>query len=337
VVAPTVALVAVCACTVVIASRPASAGGVASARAQAAALEQRLQNIANEESAVSQSYDANLAQARVLASRITGAKDSIARFRVAVVKDSAAAQADAVSAYVNSGAADSASPLFAQNANQVGATTVYDQVAEGNLTGSVATFTNAQQTLAVAEGTLHRAEDARISAGHHEAAELASLNTLGSEVHQSQLAALRQAQLAAAQTATAPSGVLSVPNQSFPDPPPNSQANIAVRTALSFLGVPYCWGGASRRCVDCSGLTMLSWEAAGVDLPHYSGAQMADSTPVPVNDLEPGDLLFYGPGGSEHVAMYVGNGTMIEAPYTGAYVWLTPVRFGYGFAGAGRP
>ena len=45
---------------------------------------------------------------------------------------------------------------------------------------------------------------------------------------------------------------------------------------------------------------------------------MADSTPVPLSDLEPGDLLFYGPGGGEHVAMYVGPGTMIEAPETGA-------------------
>ena len=72
-------------------------------------------------------------------------------------------------------------------------------------------------------------------------------------------------------------------------------------------------------------------------LPHYSGAQMADSTPVPISDLEPGDLLFYGPGGSEHVAMYVSPGEMIEAPYTGASVWLTAVRFGDGFVGAGRP
>ncbi len=54
-------------------------------------------------------------------------------------------------------------------------------------------------------------------------------------------------------------------------------------------------------------------------LPHYSGAQMADTAPVPVSRTsQPGDLLFYGPGGSEHVAMYVGGGEMIEAPYTGA-------------------
>ena len=58
---------------------------------------------------------------------------------------------------------------------------------------------------------------------------------------------------------------------------------------------------------------------------------------MPIADIMPGDLIFYGPGGDEHVAMYVGHGTMIEAPYTGAYVWLTPVRFYGGFAGVGRP
>ena len=64
---------------------------------------------------------------------------------------------------------------------------------------------------------------------------------------------------------------------------------------------------------------------------------MSDSAPVPLNDLEAGDLLFYGPGGSEHVAMYVGPGTMIEAPYTGAVVWVTSLRLGGDFVGAGRP
>ena len=72
-------------------------------------------------------------------------------------------------------------------------------------------------------------------------------------------------------------------------------------------------------------------------LPHFSGAQMADSTPVPISDLQPGDLLFYGPGGGTHVAMYVGPGTMIEAPHTGASVWITGLRLGDDFVGAGRP
>jgi len=56
---------------------------------------------------------------------------------------------------------------------------------------------------------------------------------------------------------------------------------------------------------------------------------MSDSTPVPISDLEPGDLLFYGPGGSQHVAMYIGGGQMIEAPYTGEHVWIVgPASWG---------
>ena len=115
-----------------------------------------------------------------------------------------------------------------------------------------------------------------------------------------------------------------------------------MQAAESQIGVPYVWGAESPRGsanpgFDCSGLTAWSWGQVGVGLPHYSGAQMADSTPVPVSDLQPGDLLFYGPGGSDHVAMYVGGGQMIEAPYTGASVWLAGLRLGSGFVGAGRP
>ena len=130
-------------------------------------------------------------------------------------------------------------------------------------------------------------------------------------------------------------------------PPPTAAGGAgAVQAAESQIGVPYVWGGESPKGsaspgFDCSGLTAWSWGQVGVGLPHYSGAQMADSTPVPISDLQPGDLLFYGPGGSEHVAMYVGPGTMIEAPYTGASVWITGLRLGGGFVGRrpalGRP
>ena len=80
---------------------------------------------------------------------------------------------------------------------------------------------------------------------------------------------------------------------------------------------------------------MWAYAQVGISLPHYSGAQFADTTHISMADIEPGDLLFYGPGGDEHVAMYVGGGSMIEAPYTGANVWITGVRTG-GLAGVGR-
>ncbi len=126
-------------------------------------------------------------------------------------------------------------------------------------------------------------------------------------------------------------------------PPPTAAGGAgAVQAAESQIGVPYVWGGESPKGsaspgFDCSGLTAWSWGQVGVGLPHFSGAQMADSAPVPISDLQPGDLLFYGPGGSEHVAMYVGPGQMIEAPFTGASVWITSLRLGGDFVGAGRP
>ncbi len=121
-----------------------------------------------------------------------------------------------------------------------------------------------------------------------------------------------------------------------PLPPLAPGAAGAVQAAEHEIGVPYVWGGDTPAGFDCSGLVQWAYAQVGISLPHYSGAQYDDTTHIPLADIEPGDLLFYGPGGSEHVAMYVGGGSMIEAPYTGASVWITGVRTGGGFAGVGR-
>jgi peptidoglycan DL-endopeptidase CwlO len=136
------------------------------------------------------------------------------------------------------------------------------------------------------------------------------------------------------------SGTTSAPTPYVPLPVAPGGAG-AVAAARTQLGVPYVWGGESPGVgFDCSGLVQWAWRQAGVNLPRTSGAQFAATTPVSIADLEPGDLLFYGPSGSDHVAMYVGGGMMIEAPETGQLVHITPLRLGgYGesFAGAGRP
>ncbi len=114
------------------------------------------------------------------------------------------------------------------------------------------------------------------------------------------------------------------PTTAFQAPPSSSGAATAVAAAESRVGDPYVWGAAGPGAFDCSGLVEWAWAQAGVYLPHYSGAQYADTTHIPMSDLQPGDLVFPADPG-EHVAMYVGNGDIVEAPYTGAYVHVVPL------------
>ncbi len=118
--------------------------------------------------------------------------------------------------------------------------------------------------------------------------------------------------------------------------------------AMAQLGVQYAWGGGNGRGptlgvrdggiadafgdyrrvgFDCSGLMIYAFAAAGVALPHYSGYQYTAGRQVPIGSRQPGDMLFYAEDGSiGHVALYVGNGMMVEAPYSGAAVRLVPMR-----------
>lgn len=95
-----------------------------------------------------------------------------------------------------------------------------------------------------------------------------------------------------------------------------------VREALRYLGVPYVWGGASPETgFDCSGLVMYVYRRFGVELPHAATLQARLGRPVPLDDLQPADLVFFGtPSFYRHVGIYVGNGLFIEAPHTGATV-----------------
>ena len=127
----------------------------------------------------------------------------------------------------------------------------------------------------------------------------------------------------------------TVTTPSAPPPPLSPGAAGAVQAAEREIGVPYVWGGTTPAGFDCSGLVMWAYAQVGISLPHYSGGQFAATTHISMANIQPGDLLFYGPGGSDHVSMYVGGGSMIEAPYTGATVLITGVRTG-GLAGVGR-
>ena len=93
----------------------------------------------------------------------------------------------------------------------------------------------------------------------------------------------------------------------------------AVAIAMQYLGVPYVWAGASPFSgFDCSGLTMYVYAQLGIHLTHFAGAQYDEGTRIPVELLQPGDLVFF--AGLGHVGIYVGNGQFIHAPHTGDVV-----------------
>jgi cell wall-associated NlpC family hydrolase len=112
-----------------------------------------------------------------------------------------------------------------------------------------------------------------------------------------------------------------------------------IRRAGSQMGVPYSWGGGSltgpsegvdydtgKVGFDCSGLTRYAFAGVGVQIPKYSGDQYNAGRPIAPSDAKRGDLIFYGPGGSQHVTIYLGGGKMLEASGSAGRVTVSPVR-----------
>lgn len=204
------------------------------------------------------------------------------------------------------------------------------------------------QELATKQNTtveLINQREAALEAERQEAARIAAEQAAAAAEAQRQADAAAAAERAAAAAAasssydddddSAPSYSYEEPSYSYEEPSYSAPsysgggADTAIATAKSYLGVPYVWGGESYGGVDCSGLTMLAWGSAGVDLPHLSRAQYGYGTHVPIGSMEAGDLIFWSSNGTQsgiyHVAIYLGGGQMIEAPTFGVPVRITGV------------
>ena len=138
--------------------------------------------------------------------------------------------------------------------------------------------------------------------------------------------------------------VTSAPDQA-PSPvfdapvPARGGTGAVIAFAQAQIGEPYQWGAAGPSSWDCSGLTQMAWAQAGVYLSHYTGYQWDETRRVPLSDLRPGDLVFFGDSGpsSHHMGLYVGNDQMIEAPHSGAFVRYASIWRSDILAYGGRP
>jgi NlpC/P60 family len=123
----------------------------------------------------------------------------------------------------------------------------------------------------------------------------------------------------------------------------NGIGDEAVALAEHLLGIPYVWGGASPSSgFDCSGLVMYIYGLLGIKLPHYSGYQWYYGERIPINQLQPGDIVFFhaSPNGPQHEGLYIGAGEFIHAPQTGDVVKISSLydtQYALSYVGAVRP
>lgn len=143
-------------------------------------------------------------------------------------------------------------------------------------------------------------------------------------------------QAAANQAATANEYALNQSSVQTPSISPSRGGSGASSSALisyasQFLGVNYVWGGTSPSGFDCSGFTQYVFAHFGVDIPRVSEDQQNVGTLISRDNLQPGDLVFFG-SPAHHVGIYVGNGNMINAPHTGAVIRVQSLNgdFTYG-------
>jgi cell wall-associated NlpC family hydrolase len=359
-------------------ARPGGADSIANEKAYAAELAAQIQQENNKISQLNESYDQAEIKLQQIDASIGANQASVTRADKTVEADVSSLRSEAVDEYMSGGASSGIAQLFSGSGTTQSDAQVYQSLAGGNITSLIDQLHVDQQSLAVRRAQLDAAESeqkstlAQLSSERQQAQQVEQQlsetlsqvrGRIATLVHEQEVAeqkaqeaafearvaAERQAQLLAEQQAVAEAAAqaaqqaqqsISTPTTTTATPPSDGSAGAtAVRAAESQIGVPYVWGGSTPGVgFDCSGLTMWSWEQAGVYLPHSAADQMQVTTPVPLSDLQPGDLLFYydSPGYVGHVTMYVGPGEMVQAEETGTNVMITPIWY-TNLAGAGRP
>ena len=281
--------------------------------------------------------------------------------------DTAQLRSYAVQAYVEGDDAPSLEAVLTSEGNSATERKGYLEAAAGNRQDLIDHLSATRQQANAQLGQLNAARDSAAkladqlaSSTQQERATLAQENALHAQVTgqiatlvaqqqaaqaaaeaKAAAAAKSAAQAAAAKATAAPTVTKAAPHTgggtSSPPPgsntfvpPPGGGAGAAVAAAESQIGVPYVWAGATPgRAFDCSGLTMWAWSQGGVSLPHSAQGQYNMSTHISQSQLQPGDLVFFGSstGSIGHVGIYVGGGTMVHAPHTGATVTYQSIGY----------
>jgi peptidoglycan DL-endopeptidase CwlO len=203
----------------------------------------------------------------------------------------------------------------------------YSSIIAGNDRRLIDRLNQAKQDIAQQRDDLTKAKaDADAAAAQQQRLLAQVTGQLAVLVAQQQQQQQQAALVASVQKTTppAPSGGLPQPDSNWAGPPASGGAGAAVAFAEAQVGKPYQSAATGPAAYDCSGLTMRAWQAGGVSMAHYSGAQYSAFPRVPMDRLQPGDLVFPSDPGA-HVGIYIGGGMMIHATHTGDFVRRDPI------------
>jgi cell wall-associated NlpC family hydrolase len=345
----------------------ASASQISDKKAEADRLAAEISANGDREAALSEQYDGATYELQQAEAAISQAQQKLDTARANASSLQHQVSNIAVQLYAGGSANDTFSTFDVQSANQLAVREQYSNVSSSHDQSAIDGLAAAEQDLTTLQKALEqrRAEAAQrqkaidsarqqVVAAQQTEQQLLSqvkgeIAVLVKQEQEREAAAARAAALARiraaqaaqfAQTTSAGGGGSVDPSAvgggNFPNvPPPSAGVAAVIAYARAQLGKPYQYAATGPDSFDCSGLTMMAWRQAGVYMPHYSGAQFAMFPQVSLGQLQPGDLIFLGPGGSQHVALYVGGGMQIAATHTGDYVRLQPLMSN--ITGAVRP
>ena len=373
-------VLAICVATLIVTPIAAHAASITQTQAMIEDLTNRLSRLEKTSEITSNQYDADRVKLATITANIKNLQGKEKNKRAAIKVTQKALVKDIVRAYVLGASDAQILALFNDNPTQIGASTVYENEVIGNLNQLKHTYQKERTSL---DTTIRLVNVQRVDAGQQTYAmsQLLSLNIYNTnttrdtlnkmtvalkgeiiayEIQQGVIAA-KEHNLAAEETAiTAASAVggqkaantvteaIQQASQTVTlvNVGSTAQGLAAVHYAEREIGVPYVWGGETPGVgFDCSGLVQWAWAQAGIQIPRTTESQYPAMVHVTLNDLEPGDLLFYynldGDNAIDHVVMYVGSGpwgtsTVIAAAHTGTNVDFAPV-FTNGLIGAARP
>jgi peptidoglycan DL-endopeptidase CwlO len=301
-----------------------AAGAGAAAKPTIASVQAKVSSLQGQVDKIGQQYDAAGLQLTAARAKLTQVTKQTVRAQTQYNQASATLAAVAAAAYENSGQTSIIGLLTSGDPDQV--------LNEASLVTQVENTHNeqAQQLLSLArELASIREERARTEQGVAQltakyAAQKKSMTKL-LDSQTSLLSSLTTQQQEQVQANEVGGSTSSGTVTTTPTPytgPTSTQAEQAVAFAYDQLGKPYVYGATGPDSYDCSGLVQAAWAAAGVSIPRTTYEDWASLPHVPESDLEVGDLLLY--NGESHVAIYVGDGYIIDAPHTGAVVEKIP-------------